>query len=586
MDRGNSQAMSSGDERDAACAVPPMAPDEDEVLVRMYGQGMGDCFLLAFPRTRTTGDVPKVSNGRPVFVLIDCGIMAGTPNAERRMRAVVRDIWLTTKDSSLPDRGGEPPGHLDLLVLTNGNPNHTAGFSLARDEWEHIQVDALWTAWTEGDTTDEVTDALRRIAARQRQALSRIAEKAASPELEDRLRIAARIAAVVTPAQSLEMEGDGEVPAATAIGRIAGALVEPRDWIACEPGEVRRVPGSTAHAYVLGPPRDWDRLLPISPKRRQPGPAAGKVGHGGSARSGPGKEARRASPDPAAAIRRYVDEPSALNAVVAPLLGIDNPWSEIDQADRDVYERTFPFDRRQRVPLSIAEAIAAAHPREYRALAAYFDDVSHWRRIDYDWLAGAESFALQVDNLINNTSLVLAIELPQRETGTAANVLLFASDAQAGNWMSWDDIPAWRPRDGARPTQKEPEMADLLRRTALYKVGHHGANNATPKELGLDRLSTDGALTAFVPASRPLEEGVERWPNLPQHEVMDALNAGTGGRVVLSDGTVWPGARPTADALRRLGLTWSKTMLAEERNQEDQIIIAERPLWVQMAIPY
>lgn len=129
-------------------------------------------------------------------------------------------------------------------------------------------------------------------------------------------------------------------------------------------------------------------------------------------------------------------------------------------------------------------------------------------------------------------------------------------------------------------------MADLLRRTALYKVGHHGANNATPKELGLDRLSTDGALTAFVPASRPLEEGVERWPNLPQHEVMDALNAGTGGRVVLSDGTVWPGARPTADALRRLGLTWSKTMLAEERNQEDQIIIAERPLWVQMAIPY
>ena len=46
------------------------------------------------------------------------------------------------------------------------------------------------------------------------------------------------------------------------------------------------------------------------------------------------------------------------------------------------------------------------------------------------------------------------------------------------------------------------------------------------------------------------------------------------------------GTASRRDALRRLGLTWSKTMLAEERNQEDQIIIAERPLWVQMAIPY
>jgi hypothetical protein len=152
--------------------------------------------------------------------------------------------------------------------------------------------------------------------------------------------------------------------------------------------------------------------------------------------------------------------------------------------------------------------------------------------------------------------------------------------------MSWDDIPAWRPRDGARPTQKEPEMADLLRRTAFYKVGHHGANNATPKELGLDRLSTDGALTAFVPANRPLEEGAERWPDLPQPEVMNALSAGTGGRVVLSDGTVWPGADLMPDALQRIGIDWSETTLPEERDRDDQLIIAERPLWVQMPIAY
>lgn len=42
--------------------------------------------------------------------------------------------------------------------------------------------------------------------------------------------------------------------------------------------------------------------------------------------------------------------------------------------------------------------------------------------------------ALMLDSATNNTSLVLGIELDPGE------VLIFAADAQVGNWLSWQDL--------------------------------------------------------------------------------------------------------------------------------------------------
>ena len=58
-----------------------------------------------------------------------------------------------------------------------------------------------------------------------------------------------------------------------------------------------------------------------------------------------------------------------------------------------------------------------------------------WRRIDADWLYSAETLALKLNTGINNTSLVVAFELPQSK-----KVLFFAADAQRGNWVSWKDL--------------------------------------------------------------------------------------------------------------------------------------------------
>ena len=61
-------------------------------------------------------------------------------------------------------------------------------------------------------------------------------------------------------------------------------------------------------------------------------------------------------------------------------------------------------------------------------------DNAPWRRIDNEWLFSAETLALALNTGINNTSLVLAFELPH-----SRKVLLFAGDAQRGNWISWTD---------------------------------------------------------------------------------------------------------------------------------------------------
>src|SRR4051794_17979601 len=61
------------------------------------------------------------------------------------------------------------------------------------------------------------------------------------------------------------------------------------------------------------------------------------------------------------------------------------------------------------------------------------DDPEHFRSIDDLPLEAFSSLALRMDNYTNNTSLVLAFQLPSGE------VLLFPGDAQGGNWKSWAD---------------------------------------------------------------------------------------------------------------------------------------------------
>src|SRR5262245_45725140 len=76
----------------------PMAAPPSGVTVRMYRQGHGDCFLMAF----------RQADGKPYYVLIDCGMKKGsriTPNPQLNqntpfgcsMEDVVKNIVAATR---------------------------------------------------------------------------------------------------------------------------------------------------------------------------------------------------------------------------------------------------------------------------------------------------------------------------------------------------------------------------------------------------------------------------------------------------------------------------------------------------------
>ena len=106
------------------------------------------------------------------------------------------------------------------------------------------------------------------------------------------------------------------------------------------------------------------------------------------------------------------------------------------------------------------------------------------------------SIVRDLDSVMNNTSVILLLETGQRK-------ILLPGDAQIENWAYALANPKWR---------------KLLEDVSLYKVGHHGSLNATPKPLWglfrrkggpgtLDRLETLCSTKAGQHGS--LESGTE-----------------------------------------------------------------------------
>ena len=74
-----------------------------------------------------------------------------------------------------------------------------------------------------------------------------------------------------------------------------------------------------------------------------------------------------------------------------------------------------------------------------------------------------------LDSALNNTSLILLFEIGGKK-------LLFPGDAQIENWQ-------YVLAKAAKDTNEGRELRELLSQVDLYKVGHHGSLNATPKTL-------------------------------------------------------------------------------------------------------
>ncbi len=86
-------------------------------------------------------------------------------------------------------------------------------------------------------------------------------------------------------------------------------------------------------------------------------------------------------------------------------------------------------------------------------------------RLQRQQLASLLRIVRTVDDALNNTSVILLIDAGEKR-------LLFPGDAQIENW-SW----------ALREAPGSASLRQLLGRVDLYKVGHHGSRNATPRSL-------------------------------------------------------------------------------------------------------
>jgi hypothetical protein len=455
---------------DATMTAPPSG-----AKVRMYRQGLGDCFLLAFASGRA----------RPFYMLIDCGVLVGTPDAEARMRRVA---------GSVRDATG---GRVDVLVATHQHWDHLSGFEQAREIFEQIEIGEVWVAWTE----DPQNPLAVRLRARRETAVRALWAAARSLRAAGGGDRAGTLESLLGFFGELGVDGRPS-GLQRALDYVLGRGNPPRYRAPGEPAI--GLPGTDgARVYVLGPPQDEELLLRSDPSRR----------------------------DSEVYEKRLALDPET--AFFAAALAADESVPS-DPEDDELRSLSFPFEKTYRV--SPREAKGSEFFREHylggKAKAAATD--LSWRRIDDSWLSAANNLALQLDRDTNNASLALAIEL-----SPGGKVLLFPGDAQVGNWLSWHGSKLRWPREGDPRDPVTPvTAADLLRRTVLYKVGHHGSHNATLRERGLELMERPD-LVAMIPvdetmAHRPKGGNPQGW-DLPFPPLLVRLRQKTQGRILRAD---------------------------------------------------
>ncbi|MFF1819611.1 hypothetical protein ACFVWG_20085 [Kribbella sp. NPDC058245] len=118
-----------------------------------------------------------------------------------------------------------------------------------------------------------------------------------------------------------------------------------------------------------------------------------------------------------------------------------------------------------------------------------------------------------LDDVLNNTSVILLVTIGSRR-------LLLPGDAQAENWsLTLDQIVG---RDGRQPDRR---LATALSKIDLYKVGHHGSRNATPKRLTKhwEQFAPPGHTVVSVLSTKKgvFEKSVEG--AVPKQELIDGL---------------------------------------------------------------
>ena len=455
---------------------------------------LGDCFLVTF-----------TAEGSTSRMLIDCGSFRNSGASAARLDTITNAI--------ARQLAGAP---IDVVVGTHQHNDHLSGFVHCEQTFRKMGVEQVWLSWLDnpadrkaqkiGKAHHNLMLQLHAARGALRSALRASGSSRRAPRsleiLDDVLGFygasAAGAAGVpVVPAEAVRILKE--------IGRKKPAYLTPGQTLAM-PG----LPAGSVRVHVLGPPRKDKDLHRANPRKGE----------------------------------SYDHALASANLFAARLLDAAKPARGSSSPDADDY----PFDARYR------RARTGSRSAALDALVARYEArAGAWRTIDHDWMDQAESLALYLDTFTNNSSLVLAIELV-----ASGKVLLFAADAQTGNWASWATVK-W---DDAHVSTD-----DLLARTVLYKVGHHASHNATLVS-AFEQFATED-LVALIPVHKkdPNITKENGW-KMPARKLFARLKAKTGGRVLQMDGINPPGCDPAKNpakaAWRKVGITPRITDLAVE----------------------
>jgi len=437
------------------------------------------------------GDCFLIAFGRknksPAFVWIDCGALPHQSVPQGWLKRIVTHIKETVKSA----------GGIRLLIVTHKHLDHLSGFHDAREIFQEIPVHEVWMPWTENPRDKQAMG----LAARESEMLQ-VAHLALThlDQIDGTLRANAQeVATNVT--SLLEFAGLGAVGVSVESMLDIVRKKKAPEYLTASltPRTLPDLPDLRVH--VLGPPDDCPFLRRMDPSK------------------GEKREVYLAGVD--------------LNATRAIGAALKKTTAS---RDKEIQELSSPFNNELRRPAAdVKKKSEAEDPSPLAKLAKTYygstanDPQTVWRQIEHNWLGAAVQLALKSDSFRNNTSLALAFEL-----GDGGPVLLFPGDAQVGNWLSWHER---KPGNG-------PTATELLARTVFYKAGHHGSENATLKELGLELMARapqcQNQLVVMVPTSQVVaksktsKRNPDGW-DIPWQKLLDRLKAAAGGRVIRID---------------------------------------------------
>lgn len=355
-------------------------------------------------------------------VIVDCGVFRGTSQRGDigSIEACVADMVQTTG------------GRVALVIMTHRHADHIAGFARCAERFRTLTVGGVWMPIWESDyepAAAKFQGELTRTALALRRHLTALGASTTEEQ--------------VTARQYMEnATGDLGMAGAAATGSNAAALdllkhgfagVTPGYYAIDSRAELpQALVDAGVSARILGPPpltdTDFMKLMDL---QKGVGQYLAGAGHG--------DDAERFAPfDPEFELR---------GGEVAGTGGGYLPDSF----------REFAHPRTSWQTVTKQEALRASRRME--------------RVLQESQPLVELTAAKQLNAFLNNQSLVVLLTFKGRK-------LLFAGDAQGGNWERWL-FQAGAP-DKQASGALSPLAQQILSSLDFYKVGHHGSGNATP----------------------------------------------------------------------------------------------------------